>query len=320
MAEATPVATNGFNAPNPGPAAAPQAPGVPALPAVAEPSGNGNPIKGPNQQPGFVPPPAIPGQEQPPQQPAQPANGQPNTADLVALLAAALKETGAQPNPDVPVDQQVADAVRPAWMKESANDFDVSTIDDPIIKSMATVLKTAGKDLDLDRVIGLALDRGDVSLIDAAYVKEKAGDKAGDILEIARSIVTAVDAKSTAITAEVHEMLGGEANYSAAVAAFNKNAPSEVKLLVSQMLDSTNEKHIKAGAKLVAEYGRASGLMIQPGAPLVGITSAVSGQGQGLSAAEFKQELGKLDLYASDYNEQYQALHERRALGKSTGK
>lgn len=319
MAEATPVATNGFNAPNPGPAAAPQAPGVPSLPAVAEPSGSGNPIKGPNQHPGFVPPPAIPGQE--PQQSGQqqPAGSQPSTADLVNLLAAALKESGQQPSTEAPAETK-ADGTRPAWMQESANDFDVSTIDDPIIKSMATVLKTAGKDLDLDRVIGVALDRGDASLIDAAYVREKAGDKAGDILEIARSIVNAVEAKSAAITSEVHAMLGGEANYAAAVAAFNQNAPGEVRLLVSQMLDSTNEKHIKAGAKLVAEYGRASGLMVQQGAPLVGPTSAVSGQGQGLSAAEFKTELGKLDLYASDYNEQYNALHERRKLGMSTGK
>lgn len=320
---ATHVPTNGFNAP---PAAGPApTPTVPSqgfnVPPAGDPprmpnQGNGNPIVAPNQQPGWV---QNPGQ-QPQQQTQQPAPQNQQPADLsnvVALLQAALAGQQA-PAQQAPAQQPAADAVRPNWMQSSANEFDVNQINDPIIKSMATVLQTAGKDLDLDRVLGKALSFGDPALVDVAYLRDAGGPQAAQLAEIAKGIVQAVNAKAEAVTNEVYSSVGGEAVWHSSVAAFNQSAPHELKVTVAQMLDSTNENFIKAGAKIVAEFGRNSGLIPQQGAPLLNSASA-GVQGQGLTREQFQAELRKIDPNTPGFEQAREALFARRALGKRSG-
>ena len=319
---ATHVPTNGFNAPPAaGPAPTPQVPNQgfqvpPAGDPPRMPNGNGNPIAAPNQQPGWV---QNPGQ-QPQQQTQQPAPQNQQPADLtnvVALLQAALAGQQA-PAPQAPAQQPAADAVRPNWMQSSANEFDVNQINDPIIKSMATVLQTAGKDLDLDRVLGKALAFGDPALVDVAYLRDAGGPQAAQLAEIAKGIVQAVNAKAEAVTNEVYASVGGEAVWHASVAAFNQSAPHELKVTVAQMLDSANENFIKAGAKIVAEFGRNSGLIPQQGAPLLNSASA-GVQGQGLTREQFQAELRKIDPNSPGFEQAREALFARRALGKRSG-
>lgn len=320
---ATHVPTNGFNAPPAaGPAPTPTVPnqGFNVPPAGDPPrmpnQGNGNPIMAPNQQPGWV---QNPGQ-QPQQQTQQhaPQNQQPaDMSNVVALLQAALAGQQA-PAQQAPAQQPASDAVRPNWMQSSANEFDVNQINDPIIKSMATVLQTAGKDLDLDRVLGKALYFGDPALVDVAYLRDAGGPQAAQLAEIAKGIVQAVNAKAEAVTNEVYSSVGGEAVWHSSVAAFNQSAPHELKVTVAQMLDSTNEDFIKAGAKIVAEFGRNSGLIPQQGAPL--LYSASAGvQGQGLTREQFQAELRKIDQNVPGYEQAREALFTRRALGKRSG-
>lgn len=320
---ATHVPTNGFNAPPAaGPAPTPTVPnqGFNVPPAGDPPrmpnQGNGNPIVAPNQQPGWV---QNPGQ-QPQQQTQQPAPQNQQPADLsnvVALLQAALAGQQA-PAQQAPAQQPAADAVRPNWMATSANEFDVNQINDPIIKSMATVLQTAGKDLDLDRVLGKALSFGDPALVDVAYLRDAGGPQAAQLAEIAKGIVQAVNAKAEAVTNEVYSSVGGEAVWHSSVAAFNQSAPHELKVTVAQMLDSTNENFIKAGAKIVAEFGRNSGLIPQQGAPLLNSASA-GVQGQGLTREQFQAELRKIDPNTPGFEQAREALFARRALGKRSG-
>lgn len=311
------VHTNGFVAPpSTGPAAAPNVPGQNAAPAPA-PSGSGDPIVGANQQPGWVQNPGqgtpAPVQQPQPQAPAQAA--QPDMTQVVALLQQALGNQG------VPAADQVPgtpDPVRPSWMHQSANEYDVSKIDDPIIKSMATVLQTAGKDLDLDRVLGRALTHGDYTLIDTAYLYEKGGAQAMQLAEIAKGIVQAVNAKAEAVTKGVHDLAGGEANWHSSVQVFNQAAPQELRVTVSRMLDSADPGLINAGAKIVAEFGKASGKLPQPGTLLQNGTAAPAGA-NGLSRAQFQEELRKLDQNKPGFIEARQALFARRSLGKRTG-
>lgn len=321
---ATHVPTNGFNAPPAaGPAPVPQVPNQgfqvpPAGDPPRMPNGNGHPIAAPNQQPGWVQNPGQqPQQQQPQQQTQQPA--QPDMSSVVAMLQAAL--AGQQPaNAQAPAQpaQPQADAIRPNWMQSSANEFDVNQINDPIIKSMATVLQTAGKDLDLDRVLGKALAFGDPALVDLAYLRDAGGPQAAQLAEIAKGIVQAVNAKAEAVTNEVYNSVGGEAVWHSSVAAFNQSAPHELKVTVAQMLDSTNENFIKAGAKIVAEFGRSSGLIPQQGAPLLNSASA-GVQGQGLTREQFQAELRKIDPNSAGFEQAREALFARRALGKRSG-
>ena len=318
---ATHVPTDGFNAPPAaGPAPTPQVPSQgfqvpPAGDPPRMPNGNGHPIAAPNQQPGWV---QNPGQQPQPQdqQPAPQGQQPADLTNVVALLQAAL--AGQQPaNTQAPAQPQ-ADAVRPHWMQSSANEFDVNQINDPIIKSMATVLQTAGKDLDLDRVLGKALAFGDPALVDLAYLRDAGGPQAAQLAEIAKGIVQAVNAKAEAVTSEVYSSVGGEAVWHSSVAAFNQSAPHELKVTVAQMLDSTNENFIKAGAKIVAEFGRNSGLIPQQGAPLLNSASA-GVQGQGLTREQFQAELRKIDSNSPGFEQAREALFARRALGKRSG-
>lgn len=318
---ATHVPTHGFSAPpEAGPAPTPQVPNQgfqvpPAGDPPRMPSGTGHPIAAPNQQPGWV---QNPGQQPPQVQQPAPQGQQPaDLTNVVALLQAALAGQQA-PAQQAPAQQPAADAVRPSWMQSSANEFDVSQINDPIIKSMATVLQTAGKDLDLDRVLGKALAFGDPALVDVAYLRDAGGPQAAHLAEIAKGIVQAVNAKAEAVTNEVYASVGGEAVWHASVAAFNQSAPHELKVTVAQMLDSANENFIKAGAKIVAEFGRNSGLIPQQGAPLLNSASA-GVQGQGLTREQFQAELRKLDPNSPGFEQAREALFARRALGKRSG-
>ena len=317
---ATHVPTSGFNAPPAAPAVAPQVPAQgfqvpPAGDPPRMPAGTGHPISAPNQQPGWV---QNPGQAPAPQQPEQQAQQPADLGSVVSLLQAALAGQQA-PTAHAPAPAQPSpDAQRPSWMQTSANDFDVGQISDPIIKSMATVLQTAGKDLDLDRVLGKALTFGDAALIDTAYLREAGGPQAVQLAEIARGIVQAVNAKAEAVTNEVYATVGGEAAWHSSVAAFNQTAPTELKITVAQMLDSANENFIKAGAKIVGEFGRSSGLIPQQGAPLLSAASA-GVRGQGLTREQFQAELRKIDPNTPGFEQAREALFARRALGKRAG-
>jgi hypothetical protein len=308
------VPTNGFV--NPAPAVAPTVPNQSfQVPPAGDPARvpGSNPVHSHNQQPGWVQqtqPAAVPAQAQPAATAATP-----DMNSVMQMLQAALAGKDAQATAAVPAAQPAADTARPSWMQSSANDFDVTQIDDPIIRSMATVMQTVGKDLDLDRVLGKALTHGDLTLIDEAYLNEKAGANAPQLAEIARGIVQAVGAKADAVTKSVYDEAGGEAAWDTSVAAFNNAAPQELRITVAQMLNSTNENFIKAGAKIVAEFGKNSGMIPQIGKPLLS-SEAAGAAGQGLSKVQFQAELSKLRPDTPGYEEARTALFTRRSLGK----
>ncbi|HVH93237.1 MAG TPA: hypothetical protein VM783_17870 [Candidatus Acidoferrum sp.] len=313
MSDATNVPTNGFVAPAPAPA--PQVPQhqggfhVPSQGGATVTPPNGNVTSSPNMQPGWV---QNPGQQVQPQQQAPQAQQQqaaPDMSSVITLLQAALAGQPAQAT-QAPATPQAT---------LNVGGYDVAQIDDPIIKAMATVMTTTAKGMDLDRAIGKAVSFGDASLIDVHYIREAGGQNAEQLTEIAKGIVASVNAKAQAVTADVHSLVGGEANWNASVAAFNQAAPHELRVIVGEMLDSHDTNRIKAGAKLVAEFGKSSGHIPQQGASLLNTVSAGS-QGQGLSKAQFKQELAKLNKNdEAAYAEAREALIARRTLGARAG-
>lgn len=319
----TNVPTNGFNAPPAAgaPAVPPSQPSgggfnVPPAGPPARTPGNGEPIVHAGQTPGYLQqnPALTPGQQ--PAAVQQPAGTQPQGADLASLIAA-LQASVAPALPGTQT-QTPTETVLPSWAANGLAEFDLNSVEDPIIRSMASILQTTGKGLDLDRVLGRALAYGDPALIDRAYLAEKGGANGLQLAEIAAGIVQAVNAKSDAITNAVHASVGGEANWNAASAAFNASAPQELKVVVAAMLDSTKESQINAASALVANFARASGLLPQAGAALLnGASGAFTGQG--LGKAEFQSELAKLNPNARGYTEAREALFTRRSLGKRSG-
>lgn len=285
------VPTNGFN-----------------IPGGAVVAGEQN-IPPANLEPGFAnPQPAAATPTAQPTPAAQPAAGSLDAS--VAALLAALQA------------QQPAPSATPSATAEPAagklNNFDVTTLEDPILRSMATVMQTVGKDLDMDRALGLAIERGDAGLIDKAYLREKGGESADQLITIAEGIVQAVEQQAAAVTSEVHALAGGESGWNVAVAAFNKSASPEMRSVVKLMLDSEKKSQITAGAKLVVEFAKQSGFVPTVNALVQNGGSAASAA-QALSKEGFQEALRTLDPNSRQYQNQRAELFARRQQGKQLG-
>lgn len=277
---------------------------VPTEGFTAPPAGgapNGNPIP-------------IPPQVTAPAQEATPAAAAPAPAGLDAAIAAmtAAIQSITPAAPATPAANEPA-------VGSGLNGYDVNSIDDPIIKSMATVMQTVGKGVDLDRAIGKAIEDGRTDLIDVAYLREVGGANAQDLITIATGLVNAVAAKSASVSNEVHALAGGQANWDAGVAVFNQAAPSELRLVVAQMLDSGKEQLIKAGAKMVVEFSKNSGKLPNVN-PLLQTGASAPAAAQALDKVAFQTELRKLDPNSRDFQAQREQLFARRQLGRQLGK
>ena len=276
---------------------------------------------------GFAPPPAstmVPGFVPPAQsaatQTAEPApaqGAQPQQSnDALATAIAALTSALSTQQPATPAVQEQATI---QGVPASLNDFDVAGMDDPILKSMATVMQTVGKGIDMDRALGKAIQNGRVDLIDVAYIREKGGENADQLVTIAQGLVNAIEAKSAASTAKVHNLAGGEQNWNASIAAFNIGAPLELRTVVGQMLDSGKENLIEAGAKLIVEFGKGkSGLLPEVGRTVNGGAASLPAA-QALSKEQFQTELRKLNTNDRTYESARGELFSRRQLGKQLG-
>ena len=231
-------------------------------------------------------------------------------AAIAAMTAAIQSITPAAP---------AAPAAGEPAAASNLNGYDVNSIDDPIIKSMATVMQTVGKGVDLDRAIGKAIEDGRTDLIDVAYLREVGGANAQDLITIATGLVNAVAAKSASVSNEVHALAGGQANWDAGVAVFNQAAPSELRLVVAQMLDSGKEQLIKAGAKMVVEFSKNSGKLPTVN-PLLQSGASAPAAAQALDKVAFQTELRKLDPNSRDFQSQREQLFARRQLGRQLGK
>ena len=294
MAENVP--TNGFNAP-PGPAFRNEPAPQPAPP--------------PNP---FNPAPATPPSVAPP----QPEGTSDLTAAIAALTAAFNKA------PAAPADNAGQEGVPTEIKPDSAagtdlNSVDVGGLEDPILRSMAYAMQAglpAG--LDINRVLANAIDRNDASLIDRAYLVEKCGKDAQYKIQIAEGIVAQVQARAAESANSVYAVAGGKEQWGVCAAAFNKGAPSELRTVVANMLNSGNSDFVKAAGKLVTEFAKGSG-MIPNVNPLVSGGAGMS-TAQALDKHEFQAELRKLDPNARNYQDLRAELFSRRSLGKKLGK
>lgn len=269
-----------------------------------------------NMQPGFVAPAPAATVQAEPAPPAQAAAPAGLDAAIAALTAALSGQAASTPvTPAAPAGPQVnATPAAPG----NLNEFDVAGIDDPIIRSMATVMQTVGKGVDLDRAIGKAISDGRVDLIDVAYLREVGGENAQSLITIAQNLVQAVEAKGNAVNAKIHGLAGGEQHWNNGVAAFNTAAPVELRTVVAQMLDSGKENLIEAAAKIVVQFSKGAGVLPQVNPTVQAGASGVPAA-QALSKDAFQAELRKLDPNSRSFQNDRGALFTRRQLGRQLG-
>lgn len=277
--------------------------GIPPIPAGATVAQHSRELPPPagQQIPGYVP--QAPAQPVvPPQAPAQPAAPVAPAGDLTALLAALQGLQPAAPVTPVPAPQV---PVQPQ-----------TTASDPMLSSMTAILASSG--LDVQRAIGNALNHGDVSLVDQRYIAEAGGANAAHLQQIAAGIVQHAVRETAAAEQAVYAAAGGQANWDAAVGAFEQIAPPHLKVVIKQLFDSGDRSSVDAATRTVLEFAKANGATLQP-AGLVQAGAGLSAAGA-LDKAEFQAALRGLNRNDRGYEQARAELFSRRQAGKNMGR
>lgn len=251
--------------------------------------------------PGFVPPQPAPQPQQPAAQPA-PAAAPAVDPTIAALLAA--------------LGGNVAPAAQAAAPAPAAAPAYAPGAGDPVVSSLSGILTGAG--VDVSRAIAKAVEYGDASLIDKAYIASVGGANSAHLTQLAESLVAHAGRESEAAEASCYAIAGGAQNFRSAVAVFNQSAPDHLKTVITTMMDSGVRAQSDAGAKLIVEFARGNGGLVQPAGLVTG--SAMPGAEAALSKEQFQAELGKLDKNSRGYEQARGELFGRRAMGKKLGR
>jgi hypothetical protein len=220
--------------------------------------------------------------------------------------------------PQVPVQPQPQPQAQPVVQPTGGlNDIKAADIADPQVRALGELLVASAPGLNIDTLMGLAIAEGDPSKIDIGYLAKNFGDKAQALHNIATQIVKTVAAQATALVQNIHTSAGGEANWKAAVAAFNKNAPAHVRQAAGVLLNSKDNAQVLNGAKLVMEFAQQGGFVAVQGQQVVG-QGGIAAE-QGITKQVFQQRLNALNKQAPDYLEQWNSLFYQRQVGKNRG-
>lgn len=318
MAEAVAVPTSGFAVPPAAPGtkqhsrnggAAPSAPApaaqepapapanTPAIPRV--PNGNTTEQAAPQ-----TPSPSLPGTDE------QPSG---TSAEVQEYLKNAIEQAKN-------ADKTPVDTTPPEHTPVTLNDIDVDQIESPQIRELGKLLLTALPGANIDTVFGKAFEYGDPALVNEMYIKEKGGANAAQLIQMAQQIVKTATAEIAASVDSVYRAAGGEAQWQAAVAAFNKNAPKHLKSVAVKLLDSPNRSEIQEGAKFVIEFARQGGFVAEAAERVDAQGGAGVGE-RGLSAEEYKEAIRNLKpaFNNPNRNREEQELYRLRVLGKQRG-
>ncbi len=256
----------------------------------------------------------------------EPQTGQQSSNDelsvAIAALTAALKQNPpADPkagNPTEQSQQSPAQVQEQEQLQGEYNSLDPSDIPDPAARSMAVAFKALAPGVDLDRVFSKAIEEGDPSRLDLAYLKDKCPQHFNELQAMATSLVQASVEMTTKLVDSIHEKAGGADNWNTAVSAFNEKAPAAVRAVIKSMLDSAKPDQVQAAADLIVEFAKDNGF-VQTSSVITHQNGAIN-QSQALSAEEFKAAVRQLDGSSPSHNAEYQSLVARRRLGVQLGK
>jgi hypothetical protein len=287
---------------------------VPAIPGAAQGAGASRAPATSAQTPGFVPP--SPAAIAAADAVLTPPAATFTQADIDKAVAAALAK-GAAPTAVVP--SATVPLVDPmAALKAGAATYVNDGTGDAVLNSFTEVFLSVGAGLDMDRAFGKAMLYGNPALIDTAYISEKGGANAAQLQTIAKAIVERITTQTAASTSAIHATAGGKAQWDAASAAFNTNAPAHTKQVIAAMLNSGDPASIDAAAKSIIEFSRSAGL-VPTHANLLHSGNAQN-SGQALDKFEFQKLHSKLDPNSRTYQQDRAQLFERRTLGKQLGR
>lgn len=235
------------------------------------------------------------------QAPVQDSTKEVPVFDVEALAAALAKQ-----------NKPVEEAAPAAELAETGN---------PAIDAGIAMLKSVSglSDADMVRAIGKAVERGDETLIDTAFIKERFGEHAAYAEMLAKAYLSDQVGQAQRAVQSAHDMVGGKANWDAMTQVFNAKAPEHLRAAARALADSGN---IEGAAKLVVETAQGMGLVPKLSPKLQGggaINDALDAKGFAAAYSALRKEAGNQSLESSKFKPQLEALMARRQAGKMKG-
>lgn len=277
---------------------------------------------GHNRSPGIDPSLAVPpatqqqvGHVTTPAAPAAPAG-------VDAAEFAAFKEWQSKQAAPAPAPAQVAPVPQVAANPEAdaANAIAAAKgADDPLVNNTLEMLDLLVPGINLERALGLAIDRGDASLIDRAYLNEVGKDKAAKLVKLAEGMVAHVNGVIDGVMTGLHTTAGSEAGWNAATAAFQNNAPVHLKAWAIDLLNSGHPAKVKQAGEAIIDFARQSGQIVTQPKNHVSAGGGVPNSSLGLSKQQYQEARLKLNRRDRDYESAARELDARRAIGKKMG-
>lgn len=224
--------------------------------------------------------------------------------EVKAPAAPENKEENQEPKSEVQVK---ADAIN---MLDSFSD-------DPQFKPIAMYLDKQLEGIDTDRAFGKALSYGDTNLIDQAYLTEKLGDRAGEIVNLATSLFEAASAKATAQVNSIHQEFGGPDVVNQAIKFFNEKGDAVERKALGALLDSGVKENIQYAMNKIVSFSKQAGGIAAKGSVIpVGQPSAE----RGLSKDEYREAVRALTSRPGRPSDaEFEKLANARKLGVQQG-
>jgi len=286
------------------------------------------------QQPQYQPPPQptypqqpAPYQQQPvPQEPQAPQEPPHN-----AMLSRFSQQQPPQDAPQPPTQHLQEPPQEPAPKepekpapKAKQNTAPVADIigdlaDDPYAKPSVTYIENmcSTSDVDLGRAFNKAVEYGDASLIDEAYLRDQLGENADAVIQQATSLFEYSAHKAKESLTNIYQTVGngdaksGEALLKQSAEYFNKAGDPAEKAEIEYLLDSGNKDLMARAAQRIVQFAQQGGMTYQPGQQPLGNPSSA----KGLSRQEYVEKISAQNLSP----EQYQELRKLREIGRKQG-
>lgn len=215
----------------------------------------------------------------------------------------------------------LAKQTKPEEVKAEAAGVELAETGNPAIDAGIAMLKSISglTDADMVRAIGKAVERGDETLIDIAFIKERFGKHAAYAEMLAKAYLQDQVGQAQQAVQSAYAMVGGKANWDAMTQVFNAKAPEHLRAAARALADSGN---IEGAAKLVVETAQGMGLVPKLSPKLQGggaINDALDAPGFAAEYAKLRQEAGNNSLQSKQFKARYDALVARRLAGKMKG-
>jgi len=202
----------------------------------------------------------------------------------------------------------------PASKVASLQDLGVNPVDTNIGVVVTYVDTVAQKNaLDLQRAVGHSLEQNNSTFVDEAYIRDTIKDKA-EADNVIRMLKGVIDHQSTAaakVVQDAYAKAGGEANWKAAVAYFNKSATAGEKEAMKTLIASGNQASIDHAVQQVLDAANKGGVTTKHVAPPLGGNTYE----RGLTRAEYTKIINNPRITDTEY----QNARKLRLLGAQNG-